>query len=154
MKQIPDMTAEELIVAHFEVDDFTAAETKRFAEFLKPYRERDEAIKAKLFEMIQALGKSGKGLKTDAGTAYMSTIVTPKISEQGAPYMSPDVAPRFGRTAFLDFCLDNWDTFGNEALQIGAPQKDAIEQYRQTHDGALPPGVEITSFTRVNIRRS
>lgn len=136
-RRMTEPTAAALIAEHFELDDYMAAETKKFGEFLKPFKERDEAIKNALLALL--IEQGGKGIKTEHGTAYTSTIVTPKIT---------------ARDSFLDWCLENWDTLGNEMLQLGAPQKDAVTQYQETNEGKLPPGVETSSFTRVNIRRS
>jgi hypothetical protein len=104
----------------------------------------DQLIENKLLAMLHDLNKNKPDAKKamlscDSGTAYLSTIVSPKITE---------------RDAYLDFVLDNWDTFGNAMLQLSAPQKDAVEEYLTTHEGQLPPGVVTSAFTRVNIRRS
>ena len=96
-------------------------------------------------------------ITTNHGTAYTSTIATPKVID---------------REAYLDLVMDNYSTFGAGLLQVGAPQKAAFDEYverrkaeitayQEQHGGALPddvnilpPGVETSSFTRVNIRRS
>ena len=44
-------------------------------------------------------------------------------------------------------------TWGAGMLQIGAPIKAAVDDYMKDHEGHLPPGVETSSFTRVNIKR-
>ena len=130
-------TADELVAEHFAIDDYIASETKRFAEHLKPHRERDEEIKNALLAILNE--QKATNIKTEHGTAYTSTIVTPKIVD---------------RDAYLKVVLANWLDFGGEMLQLGAPQKTAVEQYQQTHEGHLPPGVETSAFTRINIRRS
>jgi hypothetical protein len=130
-------TADELVAEHFAIEDYVVGETKRFAEHLKPHRTRDEEIKNLLLAILNE--QKATNIKTEHGTAYTSTIVTPKVVD---------------RDAYLDLVMDNWDDFGNEMLQLGAPQKTAVEQYQQTHEGQLPPGVDLLMFTRVNIRRS
>lgn len=130
-------TAEELISEHFQIEDWIASETKRFSEHLKPHRERDEEIKNLLLAILNE--QKATNIKTEHGTAYTSTIVTPKVVD---------------RDAYLDFVLENWDVIGGEMLQLGAPQKTAVEQHMQTNEGRLPPGVETSAFTRINIRRS
>lgn len=133
-------SAADLVKEFTTLDDFLAAEGKRYNEHIRPIKERMDAIKAKLHEMLLALGSKDKqSISTDYGTVYTSTIMTPKIVD---------------RTKFLDLCLDNWDAFGNEMLQIGAPQKDAVRTYLDANNGSLPAGVEISSFVRINIRRS
>jgi len=138
----PDKSAAELIARHVALGDHIKAQSKKFEEFLKPFREEMSGIENQLLEQLNRLnaGKSERAsLSTDAGTAYLSTIVTPKVAE---------------RDKYVDFILDNWEEIGNEMLQLAAPQKDVVEQYQQSHEGHLPPGVSTSAFTRVNIRRS
>ena len=137
-------TADQLIEQHLKLRDHCAAQQKQFADFLKPFQTQMQEIENKLLAMLNALnvGKPESKraqLSTDAGTAYLSTITTPKVVE---------------RDKYVDFILDNWDEIGNEMLQLAAPQKDAVENYMQAHEGQLPPGVTTSTFTRVNIRRS
>ena len=149
------LTNDQLVQEHFGIDDYIDAESKRFKEFLKPLMERDEEIKKILFARMIEQGQPN--ITTNHGTAYTSTIVTPKVTD---------------REKYLDLVMDHYDTFGAGLLQVGAPQKSAfdeyverrrqeITQYQEAHGGALPddvnilpPGVEISSFVRVNIRRS
>lgn len=135
--------AASLIAEYNQIEDHLAQQSKLFAEYRKIYDEKLNAIRNQLLEMLNALN-SGKpegkraSLSTEHGTAYLSTIVSPKIID---------------KEKYLDFVLDDWDARG-AMLQIGAPQKDALRDYMDSHDGALPPHVEVSSFTRVNIRRS
>ncbi len=136
-------TPADLIKEHNTLDDYCTAESKRFTEHLKPAVERKKQIEALLQEQLLALnggdptGKKGS-ISTEHGTAYLSTIMTPKITD---------------KEKYLDFVLENWDARG-AMLQIGAPQKDAVREYMDSNDGREPPFVKIENFTRVNIRRS
>lgn len=141
---MPDKsTPSELIAEHNRLDDYLTAEAKRFTEFCKPTRERLAAIEAELQTQLLALNE-GKpeskraSISTDAGTAYLSTIMTPKTTE---------------KESYLDWVLDNYDKWG-AMLQIGAPQKDALREYMDANDGKTPPFVTVDYFTRCNIRRS
>jgi hypothetical protein len=98
-------------------------------------------------------------ISTEHGTAYKSTIVTPRIVD---------------RESYLDLVLDehNYETFGRGMLQVGAPNKAAfdeyverrkreITEYQEANGGQLPADVSIlpagcdtSSYTRINIRRS
>ena len=134
---------EQLIKEHNEISDFLAQQAKAFNAYCKQYNDRLAEISNLLLAKLIALNEGkpeGKraSLSTDAGTAYLSTIVTPKTSD---------------KEAFLDFCLGDWDKYG-AMLQIGAPKKDEVVAYMDENGGHLPPTVEISSFTRVNIRRS
>ena len=148
-------TNDALVQEALAIDDYVKAENKRLSEFLAPYRARAEEIDRIL--LARMLEQGMPSIKTDHGTAYKSTIVTPKIVD---------------REAYLDLVMDNYETFGRGLLQVGAPQKAAFDEYverrkqeisayQEANGGALPndvgilpAGVEISSFTRINIRRS
>ena len=136
-------TPADLIKEHNDISDYLTAETKRLNDHLKPARERLAAIEAELQTQLLALNggdPTGKkaSLKTDNGTAYLSTIMTPKVLD---------------KEKFLDWTLDNWPKWG-AMLQIGAPQKDTVREYMDENAGSEPPFVKIENFTRINIRRS
>ena len=138
---MPD--AASLIQKYNEIKDHLAAQAKAFSEYSKPFNEQLETISNQLLDLLNQLntGKpEGKraSLSTEHGTAYLSTIVTPKVTD---------------KEKYLDFVLDNWNKYG-AMLQVGAPQKDAVQEYMDANDGHLPPFTEISTFTRVNIRRS
>ena len=135
--------AESLIAKYNEIKDHLSAQSKAFSEYCKPFNEQLDSISNQLLDMLNQLnaGKpEGKraSLSTDAGTAYLSTIVTPKVTD---------------KEKFLDWTLDNWDKYG-ALLQIGAPQKAALEEYMDANDNKLPPFTDVSTFTRVNIRRT
>lgn len=133
--------AASLIRRYYEVEAFLKAQSDAFEKNAKPHRDELEQIKSQLHaRLVELNGAEGKraSLATEYGTAYLSTIVTPKVID---------------REKWLDWCLEDWNGRG-AMLQITAPQKDAFNDYRDRHDGALPPNVEISSFTRVNIRKS
>jgi hypothetical protein len=137
-------TPDQLIEKYLKLKDHCAAQSKQFQEYLKPFNEQMVEIENKLLAMLHDLNKNKPDAKKamlscDSGTAYLSTIVSPKITE---------------RDKYIDFVLDNWDSVGNAMLQLAAPQKDAVEEYLTAHEGQLPPGVTTSAFTRVNIRRS
>lgn len=130
----------DLIKDFNKLDDWLTAENKRYAEHIKPAKERMEAIKQQLLTQLIELGSKDKqSIATDHGTAYTSTITTPKVAD---------------RDKYLDFINDNWAVIGDEMLQLGAPQVTAVKGYMEQNEGHLPPGVEISTFTRVNIKRS
>jgi hypothetical protein len=129
--------AADLIKEHTALDDWCAAETKRFADHLAPHKKRMDEIKATLLGMMTE--QRLNSMPTDVGTAYISTITTPKVID---------------RDKYLDFVDEKWDEIGNELLQVGAPQKDALKQYLEDNKNQPPPGIEVTYFNRCNIRRS
>lgn len=146
------LSADDLVAEWIRNDDFVTAENKRFAEHMKPINERQETIKNLLQEKLNAEGL--ENFKTAHGTAYKSHILNTKVDPDGAPYINPDTNEEVrGREAVLDFALAHWDEIGNEMLMINV-QKDSIENWMDAHDGNPPPGVSISRFTRINIRRS
>jgi hypothetical protein len=130
-------TAVELITEFTKLDDWIAGETKRFTDHLAPHKKRMDEIKATLLGMMTE--QRLNSMPTDVGTAYISTITTPKVVD---------------RDKYLDFVNEKWDEIGNELLQVGAPQKDALKQYLEDNKNQPPPGIEVTYFNRCNIRRS
>lgn len=140
-----DTSPATLISEIIQLDDWIDAQSSKFNEFLKPHRETIEALKMQLHEQLLRLNEAKEGehpkasISTSTGTAYLSTIITPSIDGD--------------KTNFLDWCLEQWDARG-AMLQIGAPQKTALQEYQDSHNGQLPPHVKTSSFTRVNIRKS
>jgi len=149
---LPPSPASDLIGEYVRNDDWIAAQDKAYGEHMKPMRDRQEAIKQQLHEKLLAEGGKDASFKTDHGTAYISNIMNTKIDVDAAPFTNADQTISRGREAVLDFCLNNWDEIGNEMLQIGVT-KDAVKQWIEK-TGAPPPGVSISHFARVNIRRS
>ena len=131
------MTADDLVKEYNDLDDWTSNVTKAFGEKMKPAQTRMEEIKNLLLAMLNEQG--AENIKTQHGTAYKSIITTPKATD---------------KVKFLDWCLERWDEIGNELLQIGAPQKAALQQWRDEHEGELPPYVSISESTRLNIRKT
>jgi hypothetical protein len=131
------MSAADLVQEHVKLDDFIESENKKFAEHLKPHKKRMEEIRNLLLGVLNE--QKTNSMSTDHGTAYISTIMTPKITD---------------REKYLDFVLDNYDEFGNEMLQLSTPQKDALKTFIESHENKTPPGVEVSYFNRLNVRRS
>src|ERR1700675_92672 len=131
------LSISDLVAEHNRLDDFISAETKRFTEHLKPTKTRIDEIKSILLGMLNE--QKANSFATDAGTCYISTITTPKVID---------------RDKYLDFVNEHWESIGNELLQVGTPQKDALKQYLEDNKNQPPPGIEVNYFNRVNIRRS
>lgn len=130
------MTPADLIAERNKIKAHLEAESKRFAEYCAPANARVQEIDNKLLEML--LEQKCDSFKTEHGTAYKSTIITPKVID---------------KEKFLDFVLEDWDNRG-AMLQINAPQKDALTEFMDANNGHLPPFVETSSFTRVNVRKT
>lgn len=131
-----DLTPGDLIRLHQQLKGWLEAETKKMNEFFAPHRQKLEEFSNKLQEMMN--NQKVDSFKSEFGTAYKSTISSYRILD---------------RDKFIDYCLDNWDDGGNEMLMISAPQKDAAEAYQNAHK-TPPPGTDVSSITRVNIRKA
>lgn len=125
-----------LVSEHQKIKAHVDAQSKVFADYCKPYNEKMEQISAQITAAMTEQGV--KSVKTDTGTAILSTIVTPKILD---------------REKYLDWVLDDWNSRG-AMLQIGNPQKDALTEYMDANNGALPPNIETSSILRFSIRKS
>ena len=134
------MTAAELVAEALRLKQDIEMEAREFEVAIKPLTEQLEQVKNQLQAEMNRQGCTS--VKTENGTAYISTIVSPSFSDGD-------------KIAFLDWCLEDWDTRG-AMLQIGAPQKSALKEWIELNDGELPPHVTTSVFTRVNItpRRS
>lgn len=130
------ITDAQLIEKYQEFKAFVAAEGEAFDARLKPYVEGMKTIENALLERLNERG--AENTKTDAGTAYKSTITNVKV---------------VARDVFLKFCIDNWSTVGAEMLNVGAV-KDPIKQFIESGGSPESIGIETSAFTRVNIRKS
>lgn len=144
-------TAEQLIAEHTKLDDWLKAETKRFGEFLAPHKQRLEEIGNELLALSNL--QRWNNIKTEAGTAYRSTLLNVVVSPDGMAYQREGEPPVVGQEALLDFALDHWNDIGADLLLI-SPQKGAVKRYMEANEGKPPPGCKVGWFTRINIRRS
>lgn len=103
------------------------------SQVLKPYKAAMTAIEGRCAEIMRETKQVA--LKTEAGTAYTSTLFSAKVAD---------------RQPFLDFVLEH------RLLQLltAHVSKEAVKEYMELNSGRLPPGVETTTIQRVNFRRS
>lgn len=110
----------------------------KFDEGCKPTRERMAVLDAQCQAMMIAQGV--KSQRTDHGTAILSESRLIKLTTD--------------KTTFLDWCLDNWEKYGQQMLQIGAPQVGAVREYMDDHNGQLPPNMEMSTYLSFRIRKA
>lgn len=125
-----------LVAEHQQIKTHLEAQEKLFSDYKKPYNERIEQIQGAITAAMTEQGI--KSFKTDTGTAILSTIVTPKILD---------------KEKYLDWVLEDWDNRG-AMLQIGAPQKNALDEFMDANEGRLPPNIETSSILRFSIRKA
>jgi hypothetical protein len=130
------ITDQEMVEKYFEIKDYVEREGKAFAERMAPWMAKMELIENAFLQRLNARG--AKNSKTDAGTAYKSTRLDCKVED---------------RNSFLKFCLEKWDAIGSDMLGVRATT-EAVRSYIDSHPRKEPPpGVSVSSTTRVNIRR-
>lgn len=91
-----------------------------------------DKIEAKLLEVFESTGL--ESVNTAAGTAYKTTQVSVTAAD---------------KDAFFKFCQENneWSIADVRASKTG------VVQYKDAHDGALPPGLNYREEVVVNVRR-
>ena len=148
-----NLSAELLIKEHFALSDKLKDANKKFAEYCAPTKARLEEIDAQLLQLLNALSTGDKkSISTDLGTAYVSNLLNVSIDPEAEPYVNAGGESQVGRMALLDFALENWEDIGADLLLV-SPQKDAVKRWIEEH-GKPPPGLKISYFARVNVRRS
>ena len=130
-----EITDLELIQKYVQMRDLIAVKKKAFEEITRPYKQGMDTIEQAL--LARLVERGADNTKTDAGTAYKVAHVNVKVVD---------------REKFVEFIMQEWETIGNEML-LAAPQKDAVRQYVDSN-GRSPPGVEVSYFTDVNVRKS
>ena len=106
----------------------------------KKWEEMDEVIKADMEKMeawlLKKLGEAGTDtFKNPAGTAYISETVRAGCADW---------------TLFWKWCADNQRV---DMLEKRVASK-AIQEYMEERGGELPPGITITVYRDVIVRRA
>ena len=127
------MTHAEMIKKYLEIKDYIEREQKAFDEKTEPYTKAMSTIANHLLEVLNTQG--GQSIKTDFGTAYKATSMAAKVVD---------------REEFYNFVFDH----RAHNYLTAAVSKDAVKEFMEINNGLLPPGIEISNFTKVNIRRS
>ena len=131
-----DLSDDALIAENFKIEDLIKAAQAKFNEWAEPHKFRLKEIEDTLFARLAE--RKADSTKTDSGTAYISNILNTKIEN---------------REANIDFMMDNWEAWGSDMIQVNVT-KDAVKRYLDENNGVLPPGVSISHFSRLNIKRS
>jgi len=126
----------DLIAENFKLEDLIKAAQIKFEDWAKPHKTRLKEIEDTLFARLAE--RKSDSTKTDYGTAYISTLMSTKIE---------------AREPLIDFMMDQWEAWGSDMMQVGVT-KDAVKRYMEDNNGQLPPGISISHFSRLNIRRS
>jgi phage host-nuclease inhibitor protein Gam len=127
------MKLSEAVSLYIQLRDKKAEMKAEFDATIAPLNEKMDKLEAKLLDVFNKTGMDS--VKTENGTAYTAVRTTASIAD---------------REAFMDFVKANEEW---SLLEVRA-SKTAIEQFRDSNNDELPPGVNIRSERVVNIRRS
>ena len=127
-------TDQQLIEKFLEAKSHIAKRQAALETELKPWADGMTAIENEFLRRLDERGAQNS--KTDAGTAYKSTITNYAVTDQ---------------TAFLDYCLAHRAQGALDMLGIKAV-KDPVKEW--ANGGSPPPGLEQSQRINVNIRRS
>jgi len=127
------MKLSEAVTLYIQLRDKKAQMKSDFDASVAPITEKMDKLEAKLLDVFNKTGMDS--VKTEHGTAYTAVRTTASVAD---------------REAFMEFVKANEEW---SLLEVRA-SKTAIEQFRDSNDNELPPGVNIRSERVVNIRRS
>lgn len=127
------MNAAEIIKKRIEIRDYLERKAKeREAEDL-PYQEAVTALEGMISLLMQQQGV--ESIKTEFGTAYKSQVMAVKMAD---------------RDAFLDFVINTQ----SPQFLTSAVAKEAVKEYMDEHNSALPPGLDVTYIIKTNFRKA
>ena len=149
----PSPSDADLIHRYRAIDDYCAQREAALAEELKAHKEGLLVIKN---EMLRRLNERSPDLtakansKTEHGTAFRVRHVDANVVD---------------RTAFLDWCMDNWEGLGSELLVVKTTTSgfsegrgalyEFVERNRDAQGNEeFPPGLEVKRSVTVNIRKT
>jgi phage host-nuclease inhibitor protein Gam len=127
------MKLSEAVSLYIQLRDKKAEMKADFDASIAPLNDKMDKLEAKLLDVFNKTGMDS--VKTENGTAYTAVRTTASIAD---------------REAFMEFVKANEEW---SLLEVRA-SKTAIEQFRDSNNDELPPGVNIRSERVVNIRRS
>lgn len=131
MSEAATITLGGRVEQYLKLRDKKAEIAKKHKEELAPY---DEALRALENLFQQAMDAQGlENLKTEAGTAYKSTVGSVSVADWDA---------------FFDYVRTNdaWH------LVEKRPAKTAVEEVLE-ETGELPPGLDYSRTVKINVRK-
>jgi hypothetical protein len=135
-------TDQQIIERYVALKDAASKLKDEYTAKVKPYQ--DGMAKMEEILLARLIERGAENTKTDAGTAYKSNLLTVKVAD---------------REKFIDFIMSTWtDDAGQpsvgQTMLLAQPQKDAVKEFIERSGGHPPPGLEVSYYTNVNIRRS
>jgi hypothetical protein len=127
----PPMTYEQMVTNYRRLRDRKEEIAKRHAAELKPYNELMSELEMRLLDAMNQQGANS--LSTTTGVAYKVTRISYTVED-----------PKEFRQYI--------EATGDVDLMESRVSKSALDE-RLKNGGTLPPGIKVSSFTTVNIRK-
>lgn len=130
-----DVSDDALIAENFDLEEKLKAASSKLDEWSKPHKARIAEIEGELRKRLT--DRKADSTKTDHGTAYFSDIMNTKIESV---------------ETLFDFVAEHWDDVGADA-KINLPV-GIVRDHMEANNGVPPPGMSISYYRRLNIKRS
>lgn len=131
----PPVSDNDLIAENFALEDAIAAAMTKFNEWAKPKKTRIAEIENEIQRRL--IERGADSTRTDAGTAYINHLMSTKVEDNGS---------------LFDWVADHWADAGGEAkINI---KLETVKNYMEANNGHPPPGMSVSYYSRLNIKRS
>ena len=127
----------EMVEKYLDLRRMLEDATANFEAHTRPFKDAMALIENVFLARLNARGAENS--RTDAGTVYKSSLMDARIVD---------------RAAYLKFCFDYWQQYGEEMLHVTAIKKPVRQFIEDNPNKSPPPGIEVTFRTNVNIRRT
>lgn len=126
------MTPDDLIAKYIELRDYSAVLEKKHEAELAPYKEALNDIESALAIYLNHAGVNS--MKGEHGTAFKKPTMTVKTVD---------------REALFKYVI----TTGQFNYLTSAVSKDAVTAHLEAYDNVPPPGIDVTFFNKVQVRK-
>ena len=126
------MKIDKIVALYIEARDAIAEMNREHAEAIRPLKEQMDKLEKKMLTQLNNAGVDS--MKTGHGTVYKSTGSSCTVADWDSVF------------AFMRD-KEMWQLLNHSV------NKTAVTEYLEAN-GELPPGVNYTTFTTVNFRRS
>ncbi len=133
---------DQLIEKHQEIKRKIELLDAEHKKVVAPLQAGLELIKGALLQRLNARSPDltkPANTKTAFGTSYRIRGMELKIID---------------RSLALKACLEHWNTWGSDMLQVGLSKPEVSEYIERSETKSPPPGCEVTYFVSVGVREA
>ena len=130
-----DLSDDALIAENFQIEDQIKAAQAKFNDWAAPHKARLKEIEDTLFARLAE--RKADSTKTDSGTAYISNIMNAKVESV---------------ETLFDWAAEHWAEVGAD-VKINVPIA-VVREHMDNNNGMVVPGMSVSHFSRLNIKRS